>query len=57
MTQLALLREHAIRQGWQVVAEFTDRAKSGASVHNRSELKALIGAAEAGQFDGVLSKP
>ena len=28
--QLALAREHAARQGWHVVAEFTDAAISGA---------------------------
>jgi DNA invertase Pin-like site-specific DNA recombinase len=30
--QLALAREHAARQGWHVVAEFTDAAISGASM-------------------------
>ena len=46
--QLGLLQDHAARQGWQVVAEFTDAAISGASLHNRPGLLALIEAAEAG---------
>ena len=39
--QLGLLRDHAARQGLDVVAEFTDAAVSGASLHNRPGLLAL----------------
>ena len=45
--QLALAREHAARQGWLVVAEFTDAAISGASMANRPGLRDLMRTAEA----------
>jgi site-specific DNA recombinase len=54
--QVNLAREHAARQGWLVVAEFTDAAISGASMSNRPGLKDLIRAAEAGRFDAVLTE-
>jgi DNA invertase Pin-like site-specific DNA recombinase len=54
--QLALAREHAARQGWHVVAEFTDAAISGASMANRPGLRELIRAAEARRFDAVLTE-
>jgi site-specific DNA recombinase len=54
--QLGLLRDHATRQGLDVVAEFTDAAISGGSLHNRPGLLALINAAEAGRFDAILAE-
>jgi site-specific DNA recombinase len=54
--QLALAREHAARQGWFVVKEFTDAAISGASMANRPGLKELMRAAEARRFDAVLTE-
>jgi DNA invertase Pin-like site-specific DNA recombinase len=36
---------HAARQGWRVVAEFTDAAISGASMANRPGLQDLMRAA------------
>jgi site-specific DNA recombinase len=54
--QLALAREHAARQGWHVVTEFTDAALSGASMVNRPGLRDLMRAAEARCFDGVLTE-
>jgi DNA invertase Pin-like site-specific DNA recombinase len=54
--QLRAPREYAARQGWQVVAEYEDRAASGASMHNRPGLRDLIVAAEARQFDVVLTE-
>ena len=54
--QLGLLRDHAARQGLDVVAEFTDAAVSGASLHNRPGLLALTNAAETGRFDAVLAE-
>jgi len=54
--QVDLAREHAARQGWLVVAEFTDAAISGASMANRPGLKDLMRAAEGGRFDAVLTE-
>ena len=54
--QLALAREHAARQGWLVVEEFTDAAISGASMVNRPGLQDLIRAAQARRFDAVLTE-
>jgi site-specific DNA recombinase len=54
--QLTLARDHADRQGWPVVAEFKDAAISGASLHNRPGLLDLMQAAQAGQFDAVLTE-
>jgi DNA invertase Pin-like site-specific DNA recombinase len=54
--QLALAREHAARQGWLVVAEFTDAAISGASMANRPGLQDLMRAAQARLLDAVLTE-
>lgn len=54
--QLALAREYATQQGWQIVAEFTDAAISGASIVNRRGLQDLLRAAEARQRDAVLTE-
>jgi DNA invertase Pin-like site-specific DNA recombinase len=54
--QVAAARDHAIRQGWRVVAEFSDAAISGASLHNRPGLLDLLVAAQAQQFDAVLTE-
>jgi DNA invertase Pin-like site-specific DNA recombinase len=54
--QVAAARDHAIRQGWRVVAEFFDAAISGASLHNRPGLLDLLVAAQAQQFDAVLTE-
>ena len=54
--QLALARDYAVRQGWQVAAEFTDAAISGASIHNRPGLQSLMQAAEARRFDVLLTE-
>ena len=54
--QLALAREHAARQSWFVVQEFTDAAISGASMANRPGLQGLMRAAEARSFDAVLTQ-
>ena len=52
--QHALNREHAERQGWTVVAEFSDAEKSGAFMVNRPSLQDLMKAAEGGCFDVVV---
>ena len=54
--QLVLAREHAARQDWLVVQEFTDAAISGASMANRPGLQDLMRAAEAHRFDVVLTE-
>lgn len=50
--QLLQLREHAIQQGWDIVAEFVDRksAKNG----ERDQFKAMFDAAERGEFQILL---
>lgn len=52
--QLVLCREHAQREGWSVVGEYTDRAISGASVVNRPGIQTMMEAAAKGAFDSVL---
>lgn len=54
--QIAVARDHATRQGWQVVREFCDAAISGSSLHNRPGLLDLLVAAEAHEFDAVLTE-
>ncbi|MGE0725864.1 MAG: recombinase family protein, partial [Alphaproteobacteria bacterium] len=52
--QLALCRAYAARHDLAIVAEFNDRAISGASIQNRPGIKTLMAAAQAGGFDVVL---
>jgi site-specific DNA recombinase len=54
--QAAAARDYADRQGWRVVAEFSDAAISGSSLHNRPGLLDLMVAAQAKQFDAVLTE-
>lgn len=54
--QIAAARDHADRQGWQVVANFSDAAISGSSLHNRPALLDLMVAAQSKQFDAVLTE-
>lgn len=54
--QIAAARDHADRQGWQVVANFSDAAISGSSLHNRPALLDLMVAAQSKQFDVVLTE-
>ena len=51
-SQLALLRERVVREGHELVAEYTDDGLSGARL-DRPGLDALRDAAEAGYFEGV----
>ncbi len=51
--QLAAMRDHAARQGWQVVAEFVDAGYS-ARTDNRPQFKAMIAEAKARRFDIIL---
>lgn len=52
--QRALCRSFASRNGLTIVAEFADRARSGASVIGRDGLMKLMDAARAREFDVVL---
>lgn len=52
--QLALCREYATREGYTVVAEYCDAAKSGASVLGRTGLQDLLAAAYGGKCDAVI---
>ncbi len=53
--QFRMCRLHAEKQGWQVVAEYSDHAISGASLL-RSGIQALIADATRGRFDLILSE-
>lgn len=52
--QMHLCRTHAERTGLTVTATFSDRARSGASVHGRDGLMDILLAARAGRFDVTL---
>ncbi|WP_444452245.1 recombinase family protein [Rhodobacter capsulatus] len=53
--QLDSCREHALRMGWQIAGEYSDKAVSGASMF-RTGIKALLRDAKARKFDIVLSE-
>ncbi len=54
--QISLCRDYARRQGFEVVGQFYDRAKSGASMFGRPGLADIMQAAERGEFDVLLSE-
>lgn len=54
--QVALCRAHASRIGATVTEEFSDRAKSGASMFGRPGLALLMQAAERGEFSLVIAE-
>lgn len=54
--QVALCREVCQREGFKVVATFSDRAISGASVINRPGYQNLMRAAEAKSFDVLVAE-
>ncbi|MQX28863.1 recombinase family protein [Sinorhizobium meliloti] len=54
--QIRLCKAHAERLGLQVVQEYFDRAKSGASMFGRPGLSSLMQAAEMGAFDVLVSE-
>ena len=52
--QLADCRAYAVRQGYTIVGEYEDAAKSSASLHNRPGLDALRAAVKGGQMRAVI---
>ena len=52
--QLSLCRAYAKREGYNVVGEYHDAAKSGASIMGRDGLQDLLAVAYSGQCDAVI---
>ncbi|MER8761986.1 MULTISPECIES: recombinase family protein [unclassified Mesorhizobium] len=52
--QVTLCRAYAVREGYDVVKEYSDAAKSGASMHNREGVRDLMADALMGEFDTVI---
>jgi site-specific DNA recombinase len=52
--QLALCREISKRDGMKIVAEYEDRARSGASMHGRTGISKILEAATAKMFDVLI---
>jgi len=52
--QVALCRAKAERDGLKVVSVFSDRARSGASIHGRPGVADMLAAAKAGLFDRLI---
>lgn len=52
--QVTLCQAKAARDGFKIVATFSDRARSGASIHGRAGIAELLAAAKAGQFDVLI---
>ena len=52
--QIVLCRTYAANKGFQVVAAYADKAKSGASMVNRDELLTMLDDAKAGRFDVIV---
>ncbi len=54
--QIAICREHAERQGWEVVEMYTDPEATGTTMIERKGLQRLIQHSEEGRFDTVLAE-
>lgn len=54
--QVALCREYAVRNGYNVVVVFSDRAITGSSFLLRRGIQDLLKAARAGGFDFVIAE-
>jgi site-specific DNA recombinase len=52
--QVALCRAKAARDGFKVVSVFSDRARSGASIHGRRGVAEMLQSAKAKQFDVLI---
>jgi site-specific DNA recombinase len=54
--QVALCREYAARNGYEIVAVFSDRAITGSSFVMRPGVQAMLQTARAGEFDFVITE-
>jgi site-specific DNA recombinase len=54
--QVALCREYAARNSYRIVAVFSDRAVTGASMHFRRGIQDLLRAAKGDAFDFVIAE-
>jgi DNA invertase Pin-like site-specific DNA recombinase len=54
--QIALYREYASRNGVNLVAEYSDAAKSGASIFGRDGLLSLMADAQGGRFEILVTE-
>jgi site-specific DNA recombinase len=54
--QVALCREFASRQEWEIVGVYADRAVSGTSIHGRTEYRRMCDYAEARRCDIILAE-
>lgn len=54
--QVALCRDFAKRDEWEIVAVYADRAVSGASIHGRPQYARMCADAKAGRFDIILAE-
>ena len=54
--QVALCREYAARNGYEIVAVFSDRAITGSSFLLRRGVQAMLQSARAGEFDFVIAE-
>ena len=52
--QIAMARDYATKQGWEVVETYRDEAISGEFMMNRPGVQAMLNAAEARRFDVLL---
>lgn len=52
--QIALCEIHAIREGYKVIARYEDRAKSGATLFDRTGIHDLRMAAKRGEFNAII---
>lgn len=52
--QIALCQEFAARQGYEITGRYSDRARTGATVHGRDGLWSLLEDARAGRFQVVI---
>jgi len=54
--QLILSRDYCARKGYDVVATFADRGRSGASIFARHDYKRMVAAALAGECDVIVAE-
>jgi DNA invertase Pin-like site-specific DNA recombinase len=52
--QYRVCEQFAARHGWQITSRYSDEGISGAAIGNRPGFKAMMAAAEAGEFDVLL---